>query len=114
METINDRRRTSQGKVQCSLCRTTIPKGVEYQVETCAESGRIWDFKSCPACEKLLNYICAEDRDFIYDWGVDTDYADVFCWEKLAYISEPSPSLTVRQARIMHDYLVRRKTEGFA
>lgn len=43
MTILDSWRRKSRGKVRCSLCGTTISKGVEYLVQKTVDAGTLWE-----------------------------------------------------------------------
>ena len=111
MTILDSWRRKSRGKVRCSLCGTTISKGVEYLVQKTVDAGTLWEDKTCPDCEVALALYWRRNGDYYSD-GDDFEPALV---EEDFYdeLQHPSPDLTVRDARIMCAFLARIGTEEY-
>lgn len=111
MEMLSDWWRKSRGKVRCSYCGTTIPKGVEYHVEKLVDAGSIWEDKTCPDCENALALYWRRNRDYYFD---EDDFECAHVEEDFyGALQHPSPDLTVRDAQIMCAYLARIGTEEY-
>ena len=111
MTILDSWRRKSRGKVRCSLCGTTISKGVEYLVQKTVDAGTLWEDKTCPECEVALALYWRRNQDYYFSWDdFENAHVEEDFYEELQH---PSPDLTVRDAQVMCAYLARSGTEEY-
>ena len=89
--------RTARKGHRCQVCTVLIKAGDRYHVSTCIYDGRIYDFKTCDACE--ADGILAE----VWHWCGMPDEG-VAAEEAHEWAHAEQPPQLVRQAR---DYLAR-------
>lgn len=109
METLDDWYRKSRGKVKCSLCGTTISKGVEYYVSKNVYDGCIYEWKECPDCSAIARYFYERNWEYLDDCGYTADDVDEMCLD--AFADGVDPALRIREAQVMWAYLKRRGLE---